>query len=1053
MVGGWCAQKVYADLNGNGSLDSNEPAAVSNGEYNLVVPGAGTYVVRQVLPVGSVNSQPSEGSYTITIGDHAVLTGYDFGDLTGSVSGRVFCDTNGNGIADNGEGNDAQVLAYLDVNNDGRVDQPDVIANLSDGGTTYTMTSLPDGDYHVLFFSNSTFQTTASMESIITITNHSAATGPTFIYRPLLTIDGLDAATPLGVATSFTVTAHNPDGTVNTGYTGKVHFSSADAFADLPPEYTFTADDNGSHTFNVTFHTAGTQSMGVNDSNSNTVFRPLSVVVTLKTPDAPATLSASVGTSTDYVSLNWGASAGAASYDILRGTTNNSASASLLLNVSTSVYQDRTAVAGTTYYYWVRARNAAGTSAVSPSATGSRAVSYPSLPGRIEAENFDTGPEGTAYHDTESTNLGQANYRPGTGVDFETTTDSGNGYLLDYTKAGEWLNYTVSVPTAGNYTIDLRLTAPGTGGAFHLQEGTQNLTGPLTNFNTANWSTFRTITSNSISLTAGLHTFRLAFDTSGSSGFVGNINWMQFNPVAPPPPITAPLAPTGVTASDNTYSDKVHITWTAATGATAYDLYRSNTNDSSTAAKVNTADLTTPAFDDTTALAGTAYVYFVKAKNSAGPGNFSAGDFGTRATVVYPNLPGRIEAENFDNGAEGVAYHDTESKNTGSSNYRPTTGVDFETTADAGGGNVVDSVKAGEWLNYTVNVPTAGAYAVDFRLTAPGTGGAFHLQEGTSNLTGPLTNFNTANWAAYKTISSKSFALTAGQHTLRLFFDSNGSTGYVANFNWLQFNAVVPPAPPAPPTLPAAPTGVVASDTLIDKIHVTWNTTSGATAYDLYRSTTNDSTVAIKLNTADLNSPVYDDTTAAVGTTYYYFAKARNSTGPSPFSAADAGLRLAAPALPSLPGKLQFTDFNSGAEGVAYHDTDSANAGGANYRPGSGVDIQTTTDSGNGYAIGYVKAGEWLKYNVNVPAAGTFALDIRLSTATAGGIFHIEDESGFKVTGPITIPTASAKGWTTWSTLTVNGAVLHQGQHTLKIVFDTNASSGFVANFNWFQFR
>jgi hypothetical protein len=79
-----------------------------------------------------------------------------------------------------------------------------------------------------------------------------------------------DSATTLtaGEANSFTVTADNADGDVDTGYTGTVQFSSSDSNALLPASYTFTAADAGEHTFSVEFDTAGTQSISVTDSTN-----------------------------------------------------------------------------------------------------------------------------------------------------------------------------------------------------------------------------------------------------------------------------------------------------------------------------------------------------------------------------------------------------------------------------------------------------------------------------------------------------------------------------------------------------------------------------------------------------------------------------------------------------------------------------------------------------------------------------------------------------------------------------------------------------------------
>ncbi len=69
-----------------------------------------------------------------------------------------------------------------------------------------------------------------------------------------------------GTTQSFTVTAWDAFGDVSTVYGGTVLFSSSDSQAALPAAYTFTAADAGSHTFNVTLRTAGSQSLTVRDA-------------------------------------------------------------------------------------------------------------------------------------------------------------------------------------------------------------------------------------------------------------------------------------------------------------------------------------------------------------------------------------------------------------------------------------------------------------------------------------------------------------------------------------------------------------------------------------------------------------------------------------------------------------------------------------------------------------------------------------------------------------------------------------------------------------------
>lgn len=149
-----------------------------------------------------------------------------------------------------------------------------------------------------------------------------------------------------------------------------------------------------------------------------------------------------------------------------------------------------------------------------------------SIPGTIQAEDFDTGGEGNAYHDTEPTNLG-GQYRPSEGVDISTCTDGTGCYYLGWTRAGEWLLYTVAVPTAGTYTLQVRVASAGLGGTFHVELNGVNKTGTMTVPNTNGWDTWQTITK-TVSLDAGWQVLRLVFDGNGQSGYVGNFNYLKF---------------------------------------------------------------------------------------------------------------------------------------------------------------------------------------------------------------------------------------------------------------------------------------------------------------------------------------------------------------------------------------------------------------------------------------------------------------------------------------------------------------------------------------------
>ena len=71
--------------------------------------------------------------------------------------------------------------------------------------------------------------------------------------------------------------------------------------------------------------------------------------------------------------------------------------------------------------------------------------------------------------------------------------------------------------------------------------------------------------------------------------------------------------------------------------------------------------------------------------------------------------------------------------------------------------------------------------------------------------------------------------------------------------------------------------------------------------------------------------------------------------------------------------------------------------------------VCSKADAGGGYSIGWVKAGEWLEYTVNVANAGNYQLDLRAAADWAyGGTFHVEF-NGVDKTGPLAFPATG--GW------------------------------------------
>lgn len=174
------------------------------------------------------------------------------------------------------------------------------------------------------------------------------------------------------------------------------------------------------------------------------------------------------------------------------------------------------------------------------------------------------------------------------------------------------------------------------------------------------------------------------------------------------------------------------------------------------------------------------YYYTVTAANAAGASPRSPERAATAPPAVEapygarPGLvPGTVESEDYDKGGEGIGFHDNDGINSGGA-YRPDDGVDLEACTDNGGGYYVGWTAQGEWLRYTVTAKAAGAYTAEFRISAAGAGGRFHLEDARgTNLTGPVTVPGTGGWQNWATVRA-AITLPAGRQVLTLVEDSGG---------------------------------------------------------------------------------------------------------------------------------------------------------------------------------------------------------------------------------------------------------------------------------------
>jgi beta-glucanase (GH16 family) len=87
-----------------------------------------------------------------------------------------------------------------------------------------------------------------------------------------------------------------------------------------------------------------------------------------------------------------------------------------------------------------------------------------------------------------------------------------------------------------------------------------------------------------------------------------------------------------------------------------------------------------------------------------------------------------------------------------------------------------------------------------------------------------------------------------------------------------------------------------------------------------------------------------------------------------------------------------------------------------NYSTMSGVQTETTTDTGGGSNVGYIDTGDWIAYNnITFPYTGTYTIEYRVASLSGGGQLSLDLNAGSTVLGYLDVP--STGGWQTWTTI------------------------------------
>ena len=361
-------------------------------------------------------------------------------------------------------------------------------------------------------------------------------------------------------------------------------------------------------------------------------------------------------------------------------------------------------------------------------------------------------------------------------------------------------------------------------------------------------------------------------------------------------------APTGVSASNGSYTSYVQVSWDSVSSATTYAIYRS-TSENGTYLQI--ADSPSSPYNDTSAAAGTTYYYKIKACTGS-VGSIACGNYSDYASGYLLSVP---IADAIDN--TNLSF-----TSSGDANWFGQTQTFYYDSDAAQSGNIDDKQQS------CMQTTVAGSSDLSFYWKVSSEGFAGYLRfyiddiEQSGKISGDI------DW------QQKSYVLSAGEKVLKWCYNKhesyfNGDMGWVDKIVHATNDSSI-----------SAPSNVSASNgSYTSYVQVSWDSISSVASYTVYRSTSENGTY---LQIADSPSSPYNDTSAAAGTTYYYKIKA--CTGSVGSVACGNYSDYASGYLPSVPiadaidnTNLSFTSSGDanwfGQTQTFYYDSDAAQSG------------------------------------------------------------------------------------------------------------------------------
>ena len=138
------------------------------------------------------------------------------------------------------------------------------------------------------------------------------------------------------------------------------------------------------------------------------------------------------------------------------------------------------------------------------------------IPGKIEAENYDKGGNGQGFLDTDVENENSLYREDNAGLD-----SAGDAIIYGWGYANDWLRYTVKVSKNDSLDITARVSSPSDSTFFSILVDDKDIA-KITVPNTGDWKNFETVTTTVPAITAGEHVLKIRIDKP-----YFNLDWIE----------------------------------------------------------------------------------------------------------------------------------------------------------------------------------------------------------------------------------------------------------------------------------------------------------------------------------------------------------------------------------------------------------------------------------------------------------------------------------------------------------------------------------------------